>query len=513
MSPGAALRHESSRTVSIRYFNLYRIVLASAFAIFGGFSNLGDAAPELFRALVALYWLLAVAFAALPGNRQTSNRMLALQVSVDIFVLTAFMFLSGGARSGIPYLMMVTIAGACLVSEGRMVLGFAALATLAVLFEQSMRMLAGFSLMEDFTRSGMSCAGFFAVALLSRLLARRALANEELARRRGADLARQVRVNARIIEDMLDGVVVIDEAGQVRQFNPGAVELLGAALREARPLVACSPTLAQLADSHPAGSGQLTVFVSEAAGRTLRLRVAEAGTDRVLYLEDLDRVQAQAQQIKLAALGRLTANIAHEIRNPLSSITHASDLLAEEKRGDVQLRLLRIVRENAARIERMVKDVLELGRRDRATTEALEMSGFLRAFMDDFCLPMPTARQMVRVRCEAGQRVLFDRVHLHQVLTNLVTNALRYCSKQDGAVRVEVRAEEGKVLIAVSDDGPGIHPSERNKVFEPFFTSDPKGTGLGLYIARELSEANEARLTLADSEHGAHFHLSARSAT
>lgn len=511
MTSADALPQESSRSVSIRYFNLYRVVLASAFAIFGSIFALGEISPHIFFALVAVYWLLAVAFVALPAERQASNVMLALQVAADIFVLTLLMFLSGGARTGIPYLMMVTVAGAGLVSEGRMVLGFAALATIAVLFEQLVRVLVGLGQITDFTRVGMSCVGFFAVALLSRMLARRALANEELALRRGLDLERQMRVNARIIEDMQDGVVVIDGEGAIRQRNPSAIDLLGRDMRPGTLLVDFSPILADLAARHDQGLERAT-FRSPASGRTLRLRVAEAGGDHVLYLEDLDRIQAQAQQIKLAALGRLTANIAHEIRNPLSSITHASDLLVEEKRGDLQLRLLRIVQDNAARIERMVKDVLELGRRDHITTESLELTTFLRTFVDELELHTPQASASVQLNCAPGLRVSFDRVHLHQILTNLVSNALRHCRGNADSVRLEAFSTDGAITIQVQDDGPGVPAPDRNKVFEPFFTSDPKGTGLGLYIARELAEANDAHLRLMDSTIGALFRITARSA-
>lgn len=509
-------RASEERAVSIRYFNLYRLVVASVFAIFGNIIHFGQGAPQIFEAAVVTYWLMAMLFAVLQvrGDR-FAEKVLGFEVAVDIILLTLFMYASGGSRSGVPFLMMTFVAGAGLVGQGRMVLGAASFATCMVLAEQTWRYFDDQQDTVDFTREGLICIGFFFVALVANFLGRRALVNEALAMSRGRDLERQRHVNARIIQDMQDGVLVIAHDGVLRHANPKAEEWLGVSLQIGHGLAEQCPALFQTLHQHE------QTFYAELTGKNLRLRyvevIAESGaSDHIVYLEDVDQLQAQAQQIKLAALGRLTANIAHEIRNPLSAVSHAGELMLEEKRQEVQARLLRIIHDNTARIERIVRDVMELGRRDRGTPEALDLLDFVRNAADEFSSSHGFPANWISLQADAGEhahvlKIWFDRVHLYQIFANLVGNARRYCSGQAGAIRIELRAlDERRVQMSVADDGVGIREEDRVKLFEPFFTSDPKGTGLGLYTARELAEANGATLNLVDSEIGAEFHLVAR---
>jgi two-component system sensor histidine kinase PilS (NtrC family) len=503
----------NSRAVSIRYFNLYRIVVASAFALFGGVFNFGQNAPGVFVFSLVVYWVLAFSFFLLhAGSPRYGERTLGLQSALDIIMLALFMYASGGFRSGVPFLMMTSIAGTGLVGYGAMVLGTASLATIAVLMDQIFRFFTGDDQHVDFSQSGIICVGFFAVAVVARMLSRRALANEALARARGFDLLRQLRVNARIIEDMQDGVVVLGMEGSIRQANPSAEELFGATLPVGRHAGTCCPQLAQIAFSKTEG-GTEQVHLAQ-TGKTVAVRRVEipgettGDGDILIYLEDVDRVQARVQQIKLAALGRLTANMAHEIRNPLSAVSHAAELMLEEKRQTVQERLVRIIRDNSARIERMIRDVLELGRRDRLTAEQLDLAQFCRNFVDEYAVHDAEFARLVSLQLAHGAQGWFDRVHLYQILSNLVGNARRYCSGAPESIHLMVsQPDERHVLITVKDDGPGIPEADRIKVFEPFFTSDPKGTGLGLFMARELAEANGANLALMDAPGGAEFHL------
>jgi two-component system sensor histidine kinase PilS (NtrC family) len=231
-----------------------------------------------------------------------------------------------------------------------------------------------------------------------------------------------------------------------------------------------------------------------------------------LYLTDFDEIQKQIQQHKLAALGRLTASMAHEIRNPLSAVTQAADLLGEEKRVDVQARLVRIINDNARRIERMVREVLALGRRDNLTREALPLAGFVADMVDEFALRDAEVRALFSVNIGPDATMAIDRAHLHQILGNLLTNARRYSSGAPGGIEVYVtHVGRDRVGLHVCDDGPGVAAAERTHIFEPFFTTDPKGIGLGMYIARELAEANDASLELLDEGPGAHFVLTGRS--
>ena len=399
-----------------------------------------------------------------------------------------------------------------------MVMFSAALATLAVLAENASRLFGGGKSVE-FLQVGIFCAGFFGIAAIARLLALRAQANAALAAERGVALAKQQAVSAHILRDMQDGVIVVGARGRVLHANAQALEMLGLARAGGEALDGLA-----LADLDAGLEGMLQPAVGEegrlmrlgAAGRLLRCRrvQGDAGSaaegDTLLYLTDYEEIQRQLQQIKLAALGRLTASMAHEIRNPLSAVTQAAELLGEEKRADMQARLVRIINDNARRIERMIRDVLALGRREQALPEALPLAAFVREILDARVFREPAEAQLYKLAIDPALTLAMDRAHLHQILDNLLSNAARHASGKAGAVRLWAEPlPHAKVVLHVQDDGPGFDEAMRAHLFEPFFTTHPKGTGLGLYIARELAEANDATLALAPGGPGADFILTA----
>lgn len=502
---------QDSRSVSVRYFNLYRLIVASTFAIFGSVMRFGQNDPEIFSVAVIAYWVIAALLVFVHSVRpDMSERFLGPQVAIDIAMLALVMYASGGYRSGIPFLMMVAIAGAGLVGQGRMVLGASALATISVLLEQGLRTLVEAKGIEEFSQVAIICTGFFAVAIVARMLSRRALANEALARERGADLARQITISERVIADMQEGVIVLDRDGIVLQANPRAEKLLDRSLPSGVHLESSAAEFAAriAAEDDVASSLMLESPAGRLSVRSLRIGVSG---DTVIYVEDMEQAVERARQIKLAALGRLTANIAHEIRNPLSSVSHAGELLLEEKRNDVQQRLIRIIHDNTARIERIIRDVLEVGRRDRVSAEDFELGVFCRGLLEEYLVRARVPEGVVSIDLEGEYAVRFDRVHLYRIVTNLLDNACRYASGTPGSVRILVAPEDdGRCSLSVCDDGPGIPASDHAKVFEPFFTSHANGTGLGLYMARELADANGASLELVKSIKGAEFRLGFR---
>jgi two-component system sensor histidine kinase PilS (NtrC family) len=340
-------------------------------------------------------------------------------------------------------------------------------------------------------------------------------ANESLARERGRALETQMRVNQLVIADMQDGVLVLDRDGRVAQHNPQAQRLLGSAALRGAELARLVPGFAERWRAWREGDARAARIEIDLQGRGLRLRLMEAGAAEqltVLFVEDTTRSREEAQQLKLAALGRLTANIAHEIRNPLSAISHAAELLDEEQRGRERGRLTRIIHDNTLRLERLVLNVLQLNRRDRAAADRLPLAAWLPAFVEDFC-----ANESVpvdRIAAEIGHpvTVIFDREHLRQVLWNLLRNGLRHARAEPGSVRLSVNTYAGQVEFNVIDNGPGVARATLGQLFEPFFTTESKGTGLGLYLARELCAANGATLEYVDDMQGAHFRITSRQA-
>ncbi len=504
-----------SRQTPLRYFSLYRLLMTSiliAFVLgFPGQISFGDYNEALFSKTALAYWAFALlvtlgADRILPG----AGGRLTLGVLADIVFLTMLTYASGGASSGLPFMHVVVLAFAALVGQGRLAVFYAAVASLAMLFEQTMQSITVNDAATSFVQVGTISIGFFATAIVVRLLARRVIANEALARERGRDLAEQVRVNERVIRDMEDGVLVVDPDGRVRQANPQARRLLDPPMPRPVTLADFSPALESLL-SGAAAVDRERVMVLDLPGRpaAVRVRCVPAGGQggHLVFIEDLARLREQARQIKLAALGRLTASMAHEIRNPLSAISQAAELLQEERRAETQARLTRIIVDNSHRLDRLVSDVLELGRRDRAEPELLDIAGYARTFVDELAMRDPSVRSRVRIDVPANGHIWFDRGHLHQVLWNLVGNALRYAGQGEESVRLILRAADDATFIDVLDNGPGIDSAARVHLFEPFFTTHSRGTGLGLYIARELCDANGATLDFVDNSPGAHFRV------
>lgn len=506
---------------SLYFFCWYRLGVVLVFLgvtfFFGHAQGFGAEDHELFVNVTFAYLFLALLFfLILKQFRHSFNLQLTAQVITDIVVLTLLMYSSGGLKSGMAFMLLVVLAGAGLVGQGRLSLLFASIATLAILLEQAYRVLRLDAGSINFINSGVTSIGFFATSITSYFLARRVRTNEELARLRGIELADQMNINQRVIRDMQDGVLVVDAAGQVRQFNPQAALLLGADELASRPMLGdFSPLLAQ----HYARWGRQFSETTEdiqipESNRLLRVRFLPAGDsgNALIFLEDMERVQAQAQQLKLAALGRLTANMAHEIRNPLSSISYAAELLAEEQRDDIRQRLTRIVSDNTQRLNRLISEVLELGRRDRAQPELLHLGAYVRTFLEEYAVHNKDVARIVALNMDESAMLNFDRSHLNRVLWNLLGNALRHCRGEAGSVRIDVRSVTTPLYVRrtelhVIDDGEGIDPELRTQVFEPFFTTHSSGTGLGLYIARELCEANNAQLEIRENSPGAHFCL------
>jgi len=504
---------------SFQYFNLYRLVLAGVFFLTLIFpsewtSRLNLLPTPARLALNAGYMVAVIGALLLSINwRQRFNFQLSLQVLVDVIVVSMMMFGAGGVSSGLGIVLLVSLAAASLVGRGRLVLFYAALATLAVLISQIFGILyLGFD-QASIVQAGLISAGFFATAILARLLGQRAMVNEDLARRRGEALDNQIRISQRVVERMQDGVLIVGPDGMVVRHNPVARLMLGLPGEGSVHLATQVPTLAAALAVWENGGGQEDVLFSGFEGSDLRARFERTtSSDRevLIFLEDVGRIKERAQQLKLASLGRLTASIAHEIRNPLSAISHAGELLREERRGEMQDRLLRILNDNVIRLDRIVQDVLELGRQSRAQPEMLRLDEFCTAFVEHFVAAENLAPDVVQLKLAAPLGISFDRSHLHQVLWNLVSNALRHSSRGPGAVRLEVESSEGRVELHVLDDGPGVPETVREQIFEPFFTTHTQGTGLGLFIARELCVGNGASLELGPNAPGGHFVIAGR---
>ncbi|HEX6735210.1 MAG TPA: ATP-binding protein [Azonexus sp.] len=506
---------------SFQYFNIYRLVLAGLFLLTMLFPHELTVRMNLLPSPAMLlltggYMAAAVVGLLLSIHWQNRfNLQLSLQMLVDVTVVSVLMLVAGGVGSGLAVLLLVSLAAASLVGRGRLVLFYAALATLAVLAAQVYGILVLHFDPSSVVQAGFISAGFFATAILARLLGQRVMINEDLARRRGIALDNQIRISQRVVERMQDGVLIVGADGRLDRYNPVAQAMLGLPPGDGPlPLATLAPPLAVALGAWSAGGAEVVQFAG-AGGRDLQARFERTSSsdgEVLVFLEEVGRIKERAQQLKLASLGRLSASIAHEIRNPLSAISHAGELLREERRGEMQDRLLRILHDNVARLDRIVQDVLQLGRQNSAQPERLHLDEFCAGFVEHFAAAENLGPDVVELRSETAAAICFDRSHLHQVLWNLVSNALRHSSRGAGAVRLAVVAggEAGRVELHVTDDGPGVPEAVREQIFEPFFTTHHAGTGLGLFIARELCAANGGSLALGADAPGGHFIIAGR---
>jgi two-component system sensor histidine kinase PilS (NtrC family) len=506
---------------SLGHLNSFRVFLAIALGVAG---TLADPTfhhfeyTRLFQATCAVYLTIALLFRRpLLSRRERFDRQVGRQALVDICCITLLMHLSGGNASGLGLLLIVTLAAVGMLTSTRMVLFWAAAATMAVLAQQAAQFATIEGSAGGFARAGLLSLGLFTVALLSHALAKGTLAAAGVAAEKSRQAESLERINERVIQELPYGVIAVNGEGMVLQHNARAGELLDVRFFARCGLGHCSPRLSEMWWRWRAGEDLPEhPFQVGREGRRLRARfIALEPTRRegaVLVLEDLTALEEQARRMKLASLGMLTANLAHEIRNPLSAIRHAAGLLKEDAVDATAVKLSGIIDSNAERLNMLVEDVLALNRRDRMTREAIALQAWLQAFAEEYATREQVPEICLTVQVVGDPAICFDAAHLEQILWNLLRNAWRYCLKQPSSIRVRAVANDTRVDIDVTNDGPCIAQELQARLFEPFYTTDKAGSGLGLYIARDLAEANGAQLRYVDIPDGAQFRLNCQAA-
>lgn len=491
----------------LQVFSLYRlyllIILIVLYTLKLGSAWTAIGLPRLFVGVLGSYVLFSVACVFFVRNRYPEfNKQVFMQVIGDLIILSLLIYAAGGISSGLGILMNTTVAAGSIMTVGRLATRFAFVACVAVaLVQLAIGGLEGF----DLAHYGIFAASFFTTAILGSVLAKRISYTEALATQRGVDLANLVQLNEHIIQYMRSGVVVIDHTGQVRLMNESARRLLGLAHKALwSPLQEiCEPLLMQWRAWQKDHRFSAKTFQAIIAGPELipQFSTLYQGSNAatLIFLSDASQVMQQAQQIKLASLGRLTASIAHEIRNPLGAISHAAQLLEEDTvLNKASCHLIEIIRTNCERVNEVIKTILQLSRREQVTSVQVKLKPWLEEFTDDFKMHETEPPHITLEMAAEEIEISIDSGQLRQVMTNLCENGIRYSKQHTGRATLLIRAGINKmtheVFLEVIDQGPGVSPEMAPQIFEPFFTSEKTGTGLGLYIARELCEANQARL-------------------
>lgn len=497
---------------------IYRMVIVGcvALAFLGtrGTPFMQTAQPQLFMAVALTYLALAVIVYLLVRLRRPGFRWQVYgQLSLDIAAIAALILASGTIGNGLGALMLVAIAGGSILLTVRMATLFAALATLLLLGLQGLVHIKTGTPGLGYSQAGFLGMSTFLIAILGSLLARRARQNQALADRIGVDLHSLEVLNGHIVQRLQSGVVAVGPDGRVRLMNAAAWELTGRPLQTRDvPLSEISGTLEQVLRAWRADE-QTEAQTLQLEGREVSLRLHPLGPGgnqgSLLFLEDTAALRAQVQQEKLAALGRLSASIAHELRNPLGAVMHASQLLGETKGlSEEDLKLIDIIRRHGVRMNTVVENVLQLSRQQEPSRTNIALRPWLDSFVDDIRSGIGNRCAQIEMSVEPENlQALFDPDHLQQVLDNLVRNALQHGGRDDLHIRLRARMEYGRILLDIEDNGRGIAQEHVARLFEPFFTTATSGTGLGLFLCRELCDSNRARLELRPSETGTRFRI------
>lgn len=493
----------------LRIYDYYRVVIGCALlaVYWAGEGMLGQLRPDAFVVTVLAYiagnLTVAVLTPLLPRTLIDRSSVAYGLSTADILLLTLLMYFSGGVGSGIGTLSIVSVAAGSILVQGRISTTLAATATIVTLYEEFYLSLAAPHIGADYFNAGILGATYFLSSIGLQVFSARLRRTEITSLERAAEVAALERLNHQIIQRMHTGIVVVTPDAAIRLINRSARRLMG--LAESEPTPAKLPrTIADALMRWQADSDHRAAPMAIAEGgplvRVTFSPVAGEESDIITFIEDSTELAHQAQQLKLAALGRLSASIAHEIRNPLGAVSHAAQLLRESDDLDAaDLRLADIIEHHARRMNGVIENVLELSRRRAPEPELIEVGPWLAEFARNF---EETSADPIEIETEVeppNLTVRADRSQLGQVLTNLVQNGIRYSRKKTGrgwvALHAGIDLPMGRPYLEVVDRGDGVDDDKLGNLFEPFYTTESSGTGLGLYISRELCEANQSRLS------------------
>ena len=505
-----------------RIYLIYRILLSVIFLLLltlpATRQLVGSQNPLTYTVVSALYLLSNVALLGANANRiRQSSVGLVAMFFIDIACITVVSDASGGMVSGLPLLLTVTIASsAVLINKRSIATLVAALAVLAILADTLRlisRDLADFGTLFP---AGLLGLLFFAVSALVQFIALRLGRAEAIASERAGDLYRLQRLNEQIVQNMQTGILLVDGDRRARVLNGAAGRLLDPsrplAFEQGREIGEYSGELARRLDNFlQTGYQRGSPFQARGDGAELlaRFQALEGENERqtLVFLEDYRPVTAYAQSLKLGSLGRLAASIAHEVRNPLGAISHAAQLLRESSDlSPDDSHLVDIVLTNSQRVNDIVESVLQISRREPPKPATLLMSEWTAAYREHYGLSREDPGELTIEYVDAAARILFDPEHLERILDNLIDNAMRHSAaaggEREAELRVRVERGHNECVIEVYDEGDGVDDSDIPRLFEPFFTRSRGGSGLGLYLCRELCELNQAAIAYAPTSDG-----------
>ena len=496
--------------VYVAYRSLLSIVLLILLVNPNTRTLVGSLNPNLYTTAALVYLATNIPLVGSLSTRLNENQTLMLLVFlVDIMALTLLADTSGGMTSGLPALLVITVAAsAVLISNRKLAMLVAAISVLAILLDTTWLILRDVLDIGSLFPAGLLGLLVFGVALMVQTIAHRLGRAEELARNRASDLYNLQRLNEQIVQHMQTGILLVNNEGLVRVMNQSAIRLLAPERK------ITEEQGGQLEDYCVQLADQFTRWKHSSIHRATPFTVTEGGNpvianfqklqphvnhESLVFVEDYTPVTQYAQSLKLNSLGRLTASIAHEIRNPLGAISHAAQLLQESP--DLipsDSRMADIIQHHSERVNRIVESVMQISRREPPKPEQLLLASWLSEFVHEYLNALNRPAE-VTIDCDYKELLIeFDPENLQRIFTNLLDNALRHSKQRTGKetarIHIDIDSTLHQYQINMIDNGSGVAFGDRAKLFEPFFTTMSEGSGMGLYLCKELCEINNADL-------------------
>ena len=485
------------------YYNFYKVIIG--LLLFGmsftepNFVN-QFRFPELYQLLTLSYLLFNIALLFLfRFTFKTSPNAIFASLSIDIILLHTLFFSAEGISGGLANLIIISVAAGNIIIRGRIGLSFAAMATLLTFAVESERFLTGLNTTSDIPGIGLIGTMYFASAYILQYLSIRISQSEILVKQQEQDLRELEKLNHQIIQSMRTGIIVCDRSGKIKLINQACKDLIALSESEQLPkqildrieLWQSTPTMR----TTPFKVNQNSPLVQ---ANFTRIQL-DGGSEILIFIDDTRKMSQQAQQLKLASLGRLTASIAHEVRNPLGAISHATQLLAEsDNLDDSDKKMTDIIQRHSKRVNQIIENTMQLSRRSEPAIKDILIKTWLEKIVSEYNLQQtPPVKLTIEQPAAAAH---FDPDQLEQVLINLIDNGIRHGTKENSnaslEIKLAIKEDKQQSYIDVIDQGAGVPEESVLHLFEPFFTTESQGTGLGLYLSREICEANQAQLDL-----------------
>lgn len=503
--PGTHNKEQQENLSLLKVYTAYRVLLSFGLLLIFILSDddplVGGLKPVLFIYTVSIYCFVNMLnlIILLPKRRSFGNQFLFTNFFIDIVAILFLADATGGIISGLGIFLVITICAASIVLTAQLATLTVAIASLAIIAD-TLRLISQQHLdSSSLLPAGLMGFALFAISFVIQSLAQRIRKAQSRAEQQDAAVSQLEEFNQQIVQRMRTGIVVVDSNGHIKMQNDAAGELL----QEDSSYSLSAGLQGRFQQWRHQPQFQTPTFRINPTGPELQAsfsKLTEApDSDTLIFIEDNRRLAQRAQQIKLASLGRLTASIAHEIRNPLGAISHASQLLSESPNlSTADIRLSEIIEKHCDRMNSIIENVLQLSRRHAPKPVKTEINSWLKQFIEEYLATRESGQEITLASESDELYATVDVSQLQQVLTNLADNGLRYSLKKIGKAQLHIHAyasmPAGLAVIDIVDEGDGVNKDIEEKLFEPFFTTEKTGTGLGLYLSRELCESNQSRL-------------------